>query len=326
MANATTQIIAALSASLRKNAATLTSAAHRAKRGDIRGIHRLRVATRRLREALPAGAEIAALADSAQIDAIDIDPDRLIRSLRRVTKSLGPVRELDVARTVLAEFAEREAWPAAVVARVDAYCTRLRDQALADAVDALDGFDAKETRKRLAEIADNLQDRRNPTSLTNRLREGGSALAREIGVAGTLYAPAALHEIRIAAKKLRYVLELAGEPVPGALRKLKSLQSRLGKMHDAQVLQHRMQELAATSGDRGLVASLTAMERAIEAACREWHAKVLKTLPGIAVLAQALAGRELPAGLRPRGVGRPVRMAGARPQDVTRASKRKRIA
>src|SRR5689334_18631085 len=103
MPHATTQVIAALSTSLRRNAATLTSSAHRARRGEVKGIHRLRVATRRLREALPPGAEIAGLDKT--------DASEMVEALRRVTKNLGAVRELDVARDVLADFAEREAWP-----------------------------------------------------------------------------------------------------------------------------------------------------------------------------------------------------------------------
>ena len=329
MAHATTQTITALVSSLRRNASTLTSTSHRAKRGEVRGIHRLRVATRRLREALPASAELA--------ENEHLDSDELARELRRVTRGLGPVRELDVARKVLADMADREAWPEAVVARIDAYCQRLRDRALVDAAAAIDSFDAREVRKGLealsqsiekSEKTDQSDELEGPTrgsSLETRRREAARILSRRIEEAGTLYAPTALHEIRIAAKKLRYVVELAGEPSPGALRRLRALQSGLGRMHDAQVLQHRIQELAATSGDRGLVATMTSMERTLETTCREWHAKLLKTLPGIRALADAITA-EVPANVRPRNVGRPVRMAGAKPAASEASRRRPRIA
>jgi CHAD domain-containing protein len=326
MAHATTQTITALASSLRRNASTLTAASHRAKRGEERGIHRLRVATRRLREALPASAE---LADTKSGDSEDI-----VRELRRVTKALGPVRELDVARKVLADVAERESWPAAVVARIDEYCERLRDRALANAAEAIDGFDARAIRKNLhallekiakLEKIDKAHQPASRPSLGTRRREAARILSRKIEEAGTLYAPAALHEIRIAAKKLRYVVELTGEPSPGALRRLRALQSGLGRMHDAQVLQQRIQELAATSSDRGLIATMTSMERTLETTCREWHAKLLKTLPGVRALADGIA-REVSPGMRPRMLGRPAKMAGtkAAPSEVSR--RRTRIA
>ena len=323
MAHATTQPITSLASSLRRNAATLTSASHRAKRGDARGIHRLRVATRRLREALPATAELTTTEH--------FDSDDIVRELRRVTKGLGPVRELDVARTVLADAAEREAWPEAVVARVDEYCARLRNRALADAADAIDSFDAKDVRKNLEALLGKIEEIDKvdlPTRgslLGTRRREAARILSRRIEEAGTLYAPTALHEIRIAAKKLRYVIELTGEPAPGSLRRLRALQSGLGRMHDAQVLQHRIQELAATSRGRGLVATLTSMERAVETTCREWHAKLLKTLPGIRALADGIAS-EVPTNVRPGNLGRPVRMAGAKAAATELSRRRPRIA
>jgi len=317
MADATTHTIAALTSSLKKNAATLTSASHRAKRGEVRGIHRLRVATRRLREALPAGAELAAIED--------LDSDHMVRDLRRVTKALGPVRELDVARDVLVEMAEAEAWPASVVARIDEYCERLRDRALEDAAEAIDGFDAKSVRKNLESLLTKLDHPTGDSSIGKRQRRAARLLATRIDEAGTLYAPTALHEIRIAAKKLRYVLELTGEPEPGALRKLRALQSGLGRLHDAQVLQHRIQELAATSSDRGLIATLTSIERAIETTCRQWHAKLLKKLPGIRAVAEAI-GSEGPSTIRPGNLTRPVRMAGAKTAGPEPGRRRTRIA
>ena len=317
MADATTHTIAALTSSLRKNAATLTSLSHRAKRGEVRGIHRLRVATRRLREALPASAELAANEH--------LDSDEMLRDLRRVTKALGPVRELDVARSVLAEMAEREAWPATVVARVDEYCERLRDRALENAAEAIDAFDARSVRKNLETLLAKLDEPTGGSSIGIRRRDAARILSNRIEKSGTLYAPTALHEIRIAAKKLRYVLELTGEPSPGSLRRLRTLQNGLGRMHDAQVLQHRIQELAATSGDRGLVATLTSMERTLETACRQWHAKLLKTLPGIRSLAKAI-GSEVPATIRPGSLGRPARMAGAKTAGPEVSRRRKRIA
>jgi CHAD domain-containing protein len=299
-AHANTQVIANLLRSLRRNGAALTSASARASRGDGRAIHKLRVATRRLREALPAA---GALSPS------ETDVDRIVRDLRRITRSLGRVRELDVSRAVLEKFAKREQWPVVVVARLDQFCARERDRALDDAAHALKSFDARETRRRLHAMAGELEKGAvaGRGGLTPRLREGSRELTKAIAEAGTLYAPEPLHRVRVAVKKLRYVVELAGEEAPGTLRRLKRIQSALGRLHDAQVLQSRILELQATTSDRGLVATLTGMSRSIEAACREWHAAVLKDL------------------LAPRLFGRQARM-GARPASSTRRAGRQRTA
>src|SRR5690242_17675306 len=62
-----------------------------ARDGDVSSLHRARVATRRLREVLPLVAEGA-------------KGDKVTKSLRRLTRILGPVRELDVALQILDEF------------------------------------------------------------------------------------------------------------------------------------------------------------------------------------------------------------------------------
>jgi len=296
MSQSTTRISAALAESLRHNAAILSRALPRARRGEVRAIHRVRVATRRLRESL--------LLDH------DHEQQRLTKELRRVTKALGPVRELDVARDVLARHARRQDWPAAVVTRVDEYCERLRTRCLEESGDALGDLDVRTLRKDLAAAADALESASAPearTAAAARLRERARILAHEIEAVGTLYSAAPLHRLRIAAKKLRYMVELAGESEPGALRHIKRLQTELGRLHDTQMLQERIRELAATTNDRGLVASLTGIVQALEARCREWHAQILKTLPATSRLARGI-GRALPASIGPRALGKPVRM------------------
>ena len=65
--------------------------------GDVTSVHRARVASRRLREVLPV------LAEAAGSDALD----RGGKQVRRITRALGPVRELDVALGHLAEMGPR---------------------------------------------------------------------------------------------------------------------------------------------------------------------------------------------------------------------------
>src|SRR4051812_8443430 len=76
---------------IRQRIAALGRLLDGARAGDVSSLHHARVATRRLREALPLIAE-------------GHKGEKLTRSLRRLTRSLGPVRELDVAMLILEEF------------------------------------------------------------------------------------------------------------------------------------------------------------------------------------------------------------------------------
>ena len=72
---------------LNQRLTTLVDAMPAAQAGDMRSVHQARVATRRLREALP-------------VLRVSVDGDeitRVRRQVRRMTRALGPVRELDVA-------------------------------------------------------------------------------------------------------------------------------------------------------------------------------------------------------------------------------------
>jgi CHAD domain-containing protein len=92
------------------------------------------------------------------------------------------------------------------------------------------------------------------------------------------------HKARIAAKRLRYLLEPAAPHVkhgPDVLRMLKSLQDELGALHDAHVLGHElhaaMESLATTSGaPRGELATLgrrlgAEAKRSFDHVRRDWR-------------------------------------------------------
>src|SRR5262245_8381568 len=69
--------------------------------GQDRGIHQSRVASRRLREAVPvltAGVK-------------GTKADKALRKIRRLTKALGTVRELDVTLHILDDLARRDMLP-----------------------------------------------------------------------------------------------------------------------------------------------------------------------------------------------------------------------
>ena len=69
-----------------------------ARTGDVGSVHQARVATRRLREALPV---LGAGASGRKLQ----------QRVRALTQALGPVRELDVALLMLEEFLGEEDVP-----------------------------------------------------------------------------------------------------------------------------------------------------------------------------------------------------------------------
>ena len=79
-----------------------------AQAGDEISVHQARVASRRLREALPV---LGARADEQALD-------RAEKRVRRITRALGPVRELDVTLLLLAELEGKGAAPKRAIARV----------------------------------------------------------------------------------------------------------------------------------------------------------------------------------------------------------------
>src|SRR4051794_27671071 len=74
-----------------------------ARNGDVQAVHQARVATRRLRAALP----LLVVGKSGR---------RLEHAARQLTGVLGPVRELDVALEMLDELSQAKASPAPAAA------------------------------------------------------------------------------------------------------------------------------------------------------------------------------------------------------------------
>ena len=120
--------------------------------------------------------------------------------------------------------------------------------------------------------------------------------------AGGIYLPDRLHRVRIAAKKLRYALEIHRELMrsrsAARLNRLKAQQDLLGRIHDLEVLIDRtrlVQEGLAASNRRG-TAELDALVRLLEDECREGHAAYMHARPGLLklcedVIATAREGR-----------------------------------
>jgi CHAD domain-containing protein len=128
-----------------------------------------------------------------------------------------------------------------------------------------------------------------------------------------MYAPERLHQVRIAAKKLRYGLEIAsGVGVRAAaarVRRLKQLQDLLGRMHDLQVLQGHVASVHAEFAPGSGVShqGLDALSQHIEGECRHLHGRYLAASGAVREIAAAVKAVIVPQLARPAR-RRPVKM------------------
>ena len=268
----------ALSALLTRRREALDVQVGRARLGDVRAVHQARVASRRLREAVPI---LGAGLDDVRITAVK-------RRLRALTRALGAVRELDVALGMLDDLPipdeaarqVRDVWAARLAAQRQApvrvlrkTLNRRRREALAGGLD-----DLIRARQRSDDPAWQ-------GALARRVRQRARALADRIDGAGLPYGADPLHEVRIAGKKLRYVLELASETdlvkVEHALRTLKATQESLGRLHDLDVLLGALRSLPDVVRGAPLYPAAMRMAAELEGQARRLHARYLRSRPAL---------------------------------------------
>ncbi|MEW6321389.1 MAG: CHAD domain-containing protein [Acidobacteriota bacterium] len=277
---------------LRTRLVTLLSALPSAQAGDVESVHQARVASRRLREALPV---VGAAADTAVLG-------RARRHVRRVTQALGPVREIDVALGHLDEYVSRGLAPATAAAKVGEVLQRERQARRRAMLAAI----TPGALQKLSRDLEAMQPAREPGAsrprdeAARRVQRRARRLADAIDRAGSLYLPDRLHAVRVAVKKLRYALEIRREitrsRASSHIKRLKAMQDALGRMHDLDVLigwTRQAQALSAET-DRSGARALDRLVRALEAECRELHAAYMADRDGLAALAATLA-----AGRRP---------------------------
>jgi CHAD domain-containing protein len=257
---------------LRQRLVSLLRAMPAAQEGDEISVHQARVASRRLREALPV------LGTTADEDALD----RAGKRVRRITRALGPVRELDVTLLLLAELEGKGAAPQRAIARVRAAVVEERQKRRRAMLAEIKPSRLEKLRKRLVQVAAPEQ-RKEPTRTA--LAEAGAKasdrarrLRAAIERAGGIYLADRLHRVRIEAKKLRYALEIQRELThsrsTARMNRLKHHQDLLGRVHDLEVLIERTREVQSTlpAANRRAMTELNRLIRALEAECREGHA------------------------------------------------------
>ncbi|HEY3380201.1 MAG TPA: CHAD domain-containing protein [Vicinamibacterales bacterium] len=256
---------------------------------DAEALHRTRVASRRLREVLPA------LPSDGRNSGNGYERDRRqVRArVRRLTRALGGVRELDVALALLEEYAGREPALACLRGTARLAIEQERDRRRGDMVRRLEAIDAGKLLDQLSRLARQATDEsraERTDRLRRRVRRRARRLLAAVDEAGALYAFDRLHLVRIAAKKLRYALELVQE-VGGVrtlrfVKRLKQVQDLLGRLHDLEVLAGQIRRLAtgaAADGESGADHLLELITRET----RELHGAYLSDVGRIVGVAEA---------------------------------------
>ncbi|MGM1029594.1 MAG: CHAD domain-containing protein [Actinomycetota bacterium] len=253
-------------------------------RADLDGaVHRMRVATRRLRSIT---ATFRPLLEREATDPLRAE-------LRWIAGVLGGARDAEVLRGRLAALVARqpvELMMGAVAERIDDELRARRRAALAAALDAMrserylalmDGLERLATQPPWTDDASATAD----AVLRDPVRRAHRRLRRRVRAAAAADAgerDALLHEARKAAKRLRYAAEVLapayGKPAERTARAAQRIQSVLGDQHDTVVARALLRELgvqAHLDGDNAFgygvlhareQADATAFEHAFERA------------------------------------------------------------
>jgi CHAD domain-containing protein len=271
------------------------------EKGDVRSLHRARVASRRLRELVPV---------------LQLEPAitrKLTRRLRKVTRQLGRVRELDVLLLLVDELRISQPVHRDALKRIEVAVAKSRDEARKGLLEHLPAGDMWRTARKLSRAFDQLRETeqnragaRLPKAaawaIDARVANRGARLRAAMQDAGAMYLPERLHAVRIALKKLRYALELsvavqvsgrkgasrADQRAP--LRTLKRVQDTLGRMHDLQVLIDRVRQVQASVTLPALSSwrELDMLVVTLEEMCRRLHARYVRDRDGVEAIANRL--------------------------------------
>ncbi|HEX5109759.1 MAG TPA: CHAD domain-containing protein [Vicinamibacterales bacterium] len=248
-----------------------------ARAGDVNAIHQARVATRRLREALP----LVARGEAAR---------KTRRAVRRLNRSLGPVRELDVALLTLHELTGTRDVPRAGIVALQQAIRQERARMHRDMRRTIDESDLDKTSRKLVRAAKKhdalgasaraVNSRQLVVARVRAARRAGR-LAASIENAAAIYLPDRLHEVRIAVKKLRYAMEivreLSGSRATVRIRTLKRAQDLLGRIHDLEVLIARTRAIQGSPNAPTLrvSAEMDLLVRRLETECRRLHGRYI---------------------------------------------------
>jgi CHAD domain-containing protein len=259
---------------IRQRLSVLTRLLPAAQSGDVSAIHQARVATRRLREALP-------------IVASGSKRRKLTKTVSRLTRALGLVREADVALLTLDELTADANLPAEGLDRLRAIVIEERQRLFNNMAREVERVDLDRLQRKVLAAARRVADRHPPSApkqirkVITRSTRRALSLQAAIENAGGIYLSDRLHQVRIAVKKLRYMLEIARElsrsRATARIRLLKSVQDLLGRMHDLEMLIMRIRALQGSERAPALKVSadLDRLVRRLETECRQLHVRYI---------------------------------------------------
>ena len=212
---------------------------------DPESLHDMRVAVRRARALLRAGAPLIAA-----------DTQALSLELQWLGSVLGRVRDLDVLLARLrSEAASLDAEDRAAAGRLLRALDRQRTRARRALLKALDGERYDALIDRFDETLTALEPTDSTATLASLARREFKRLRSDVRALDHEPADDALHAIRKRGKRTRYAYELSGDRA--VVKRARELQDVLGEHHDSVVAEERLRELAHNApGDQALAAGL----------------------------------------------------------------------
>jgi CHAD domain-containing protein len=264
----------------RKRLDAFTREAQGIYEGKAEALHQVRVASRRLREVLPV---LGLESNTTQ---------KLSRRLKKVTRELGVVRELDVLMLMIQELHPNARYSSTALERVGAAVEEAR-VAARDRLTASLPFAKMQRLARRLERASEQQVRDDSEkqegakeawvrALEARATRRARRVRSAIEAAGAVYVSERLHDVRIALKKLRYCMELLAEARPGRaaceITVLKTAQDLLGRLHDLEMLIERARHAQPLPSPPALTVwhDLGSLVDAVEDDCRALHARYMR--------------------------------------------------
>lgn len=216
------------------------------KHSNPESVHKLRTGTRRVETVL-----------EELVPQPDKSTRKLLKSLTRLRKKAGKVRDLDVQSALLRNLKiARGAREKSRLLRTLATERAKREKKLTE---ALDEDAVHELRKRLSRVRKEME-----------IPEGVEPLRvamDEFSTLGRDHSPITqklLHQYRITGKRARYVIEIAQESPESAeaIRQLEKMQDVVGDWHDWLTLTERAENLFGGVKDSSLVAAMRNLTRA----------------------------------------------------------------
>ncbi len=206
---------------------------------DIEGVHSMRVATRRLR---------SALRDYTPFMSQRL-PKQLRKELKQLADALGAVRDEDVAIVALETLqleADKTESVKAGIGKLLKERSDAREVARLNLTEALAVQHLDDLQNRFAAAIDKMATRKKSKRAIS-FNEAGREVVADglqdlLDLGTSLYEPfktEELHEMRIAAKRLRYAIELFvacwGEKIAPFAAEIADMQSFLGEVHDSDI-------------------------------------------------------------------------------------------